>query len=259
LSIARELESSCKKKTTIIANIDDKEGKKFLEVDTAKKIPFSLNDLISYELKDDGIDFIYIGENYSSPLLGKFNLYNILASVLFARSIGISKEDIKYALKGFSGIRGRVEKVQGGQDFDVVVDYAHTADSLEQFYGAFKEKKKICVLGSCGGGRDTWKRPAMGAVADTHCDSIILTNEDPYDEDPMKIINEVAEGAKNHKPVIILDRREAIAHAIREAQTGGAVLITGKGTDPYIMEADGKRTPWDDATVAREELEKYLS
>ena len=259
LSIARELESSCKKKTTIIANIDDKEGKKFLEVDTAKKISFSLNDLISYELKDDGIDFIYIGENYSSPLLGKFNLYNILASVLFARSIGISKEDIKYTLKGFSGIRGRVEKVQGRQDFDVVVDYAHTADSLKQFYGAFKDKKKICVLGSCGGGRDTWKRPAMGAVADTHCDTIILANEDPYDEDPMKIINEVAEGVKNHKSVIILDRREAIACAIREARTGDAVLITGKGTDPYIMEADGKRTPWDDATVAREELEKYLS
>ena len=91
-----------------------------------------------------------------------------------------------------------------------------------------------------------------------YCDTIILANEDPYDEDPMQIINEVAGGIKDHKPTIILDRREAIAYALGEARIGDAVLITGKGTDPYIMEADGKRTPWDDATVVREELEKYL-
>ena len=258
LSIVRELKNSCKRKTTVIANIDDKEGEKFLAASIGKKISFSLNDLISYELKDSGIDFVYIGENYSSPLLGKFNLYNILAAMTFTKSVGISNKDMREALKNFPGIRGRVEKVRAGQNFDVVVDYAHTADSLRQFYGAFERKRKICVLGSCGGGRDNWKRPEMGGVADMYCDTIILANEDPYDEDPMQIINDVARGIKNHKPTIILNRREAIAHALGEAQTGDAVLITGKGTDPYIMEKNGKRTPWDDATVAREELEKFL-
>ncbi len=258
LSIARELKNSCKKKTVIIANIDDEEGEKFLAVEARIKKPFSLNDITSYELKNDGIDFVLGDENYSSPLLGEFNLYNILAAVTFAQSCNVSNKDIKVALKKISGIRGRVEKVRAGQDFDVVVDYAHTADSLRQFYGTFEGKRRICVLGSCGGGRDNWKRPKMGAVADTFCDTIILANEDPYDEDPMQIINNVADGIKDHKPTIILDRREAIAYALEEARTGDAVLITGKGTDPYIMEENGKRTPWDDADVAREELEKYL-
>jgi len=256
LSIARELKNSGKKNRTIIANVDDQEGEKFLAVEADKKIPFSLQDITSYELKQNGIDFVYKGENYHSPLLGKFNLYNILAAIVFAQSIGISDKDIKEGLKKLSSIRGRVEKVQGRQDFDVVVDYAHTADSLRQFYGAFEGKRRICLLGSTGGGRDKWKRPEMGEVADTYCDTIILANEDPYDEDPMQIINEVAGGIKKHKPIIILDRRFAINRAIKEAKTGDAVLITGKGTDPYIMEENGKRTPWDDATVAKEELEK---
>ena len=99
----------------------------------------------------------------------------------------------------------------------------------------------------------------MGAVADTFCDTIILANEDPYDEDPIQIINDVAGGIKNHKPIIILDRRQAVARAIKEARgSDDAVLITGKGTDPYIMEADGKKTPWDDVDVAKEELEKVF-
>ena len=115
------------------------------------------------------------------------------------------------------------------------------------------------MLGSCGGGRDSWKRPVMGSIADEFCSEIILTNEDPYDEDPNKIIKEIASGIKNHIPKIILDRREAISKAIKLAKKDDTVLITGKGTDPYIMEANGKRTPWDDASVAREELKKQLA
>ncbi len=259
LSIARELKNSCKKETTIIANADDKESEKFLNVTATHKISFSLKDLGLYDLKEDKTTFNFEGEEFTSPLFGRFNLYNTLAAISFTKHIGITANAIQNPLKNFSGIRGRVEKVKVGQDFDVVVDYAHTADSLRQFYETFEGKRKICVLGSCGGGRDNWKRPEMGTVADTHCDTIILTNEDPYDENPMQIINDVADGIKNHKPIIILDRREAIARAIKEAYTGNAILITGKGTDPYIMESDGKKTPWDDAAVVKEELEKILT
>jgi UDP-N-acetylmuramoyl-L-alanyl-D-glutamate--2,6-diaminopimelate ligase len=121
---------------------------------------------------------------------------------------------------------------------------------------AFENSKKIAVLGSTGGGRDTWKRPVLGKIADEYCNEIIITNEDPYDEDPEKIIDEVASGVTSHTPIKILDRREAIRHALKLAQPGDVVLITGKGTDPYIMGPHGTKEVWDDATVAREELQK---
>jgi UDP-N-acetylmuramoyl-L-alanyl-D-glutamate--2,6-diaminopimelate ligase len=114
------------------------------------------------------------------------------------------------------------------------------------------------VLGSTGGGRDGWKRPVLGKIADEYCSEIIITNEDPYDEDPIKIINEVASGVTSHTPIIIIDRREAIAKAISLANTGDVVLITGKGTDPYIMGPNGSKQVWDDASVAKEELEKVI-
>ncbi len=98
----------------------------------------------------------------------------------------------------------------------------------------------------------------MGGIADKYCEQIILTNEDPYDENPEQIVNEVANGIKNKKVKIIMDRGQAIAEAINLARANSAVLITGKGTDPYIMEANDKRTPWSDANVAREKLEEEL-
>jgi UDP-N-acetylmuramoyl-L-alanyl-D-glutamate--2,6-diaminopimelate ligase len=258
LEIANELGRSSKKTTTIIANADDPASEKFLAKKATFKKTFSLKDLSSYETKKDGLIFTFGKDIFTSPLLGEFNLYNILAAISFARSINISDDVTKKALEKFNTIRGRVEHVTVGQDFEVVVDYAHTEDSLRQFYSAFEGKRKICVLGSTGGGRDKWKRPLMGGAADSYCETIILTNEDPYDEDPTQIINEVASGIKNHKPIIILDRREAIARAISEVKQGDTVLITGKGTDPYIMGPNGQKTPWDDAKVAKEELQKVL-
>ena len=176
-----------------------------------------------------------------------------------AQEIGISTDIIKNGLEKLSLIRGRVEKINEGQSFTVVVDYAHTDDSLRKLYETFKTSRKIAVLGSTGGGRDSWKRPVMGKVADENCQEIILTNEDPYDEDPMKIINEVVSGITQHTPKIILDRREAIKYAISIAQKNDVILITGKGTDPYIMGPNGTKEKWDDATVAREELRKVVS
>ena len=158
-------------------------------------------------------------------------------------------------------ILGRVERIEAGQSFTAIVDYAHTPDSLRALYAAFPEKRKICVLGNTGGGRDGWKRPLMGKIADEICAEVILTNEDPYDEDPKKIIDEMTPEMKR-PPRIIMDRREAIRAALRLAQGGKrddtVVLISGKGTDPYIMEARGKKTPWSDAHVVREELGALL-
>lgn len=258
LSIARALEKSPKKNKAIIANVDDAEGYRFLEIRARAKLPYSLKDAWPYTVDTNGITFMFGGEKIHSPLPGKFNIYNMLAAAMCAKYFEISPENIHAGLEKVSKIRGRMEKVEEGQNFGVYVDYAHTADSLEQAYQSLTGKNLICILGSTGGGRDTWKRPAMGAVAEKYCSQIILTNEDPYDEDPIKIINEVRSGIKKKDARVILDRREAIREALLLAHSGDAVIITGKGTDPYLMEANGKKTPWDDVAVAREELHTLL-
>ncbi|MCX6738529.1 MAG: hypothetical protein NT098_00565, partial [Candidatus Parcubacteria bacterium] len=214
----------------------------------------SLKDVEPYQTGINGITFTFEGENIVSPLPGVFNIYNALSAALCAKHFGVSVKSIALGIKNIPKIRGRMEKINEGQPFEVYVDYAHTADSLKQAYESLKGKNLICILGSTGGGRDRWKRPEMGAVADTYCNHIILTNEDPYDEDPENIINEVKSGIKNKTPEIIPDRREAIYTALSIAKQGDAIIITGKGTDPYIMEANGKMTPWDDAKIVREEL-----
>jgi hypothetical protein len=132
-----------------------------------------------------------------------------------------------------------------------------TLDSLRALYSAYPNKRKICVLGNTGGGRDRWKRPEMGAIADETCAEVILTNEDPYDENPRAIVEEMAAGMKR-APRIIMNRREAIAEALALASKDDVVLVSGKGTDPYIMEANGTRTPWSDAAVVREELKRLI-
>ena len=151
----------------------------------------------------------------------------------------------------------------------MIVDYAHTADSLEKVYRVFNDGRRIGVLGNTGGGRDKWKRPDMGKIADKYCDYVILTNEDPYDEDPRAIVDQMAIEVKNKPLEIIMDRRAAIHRALQLASEeskklvqGGnqhvTVLITGKGTDPYIMGPNGTKEIWSDAQVAQEELKMVL-
>lgn len=258
-SIAEALSRSAKRPRIIVANGDNKYASEFLEVGVDTKTTYSLKDAEPYTLEKDLTTFNFMGSPLVAHLSGAFNLSNMLAGISFARTIGVSPEVIRRALEKFHGIRGRVERVNMGQEFDVIVDYAHTTDSLEKVYEVFQDSRKICVLGGTGGGRDSWKRPAMGGVASAHCDEIILTNEDPYDEDPQKIVSEIMAGIGSGSAKIIMDRRDAIAHALSLAKTGDAVIITGKGTDPYIMGPNGTKTQWDDADVAREELTKILS
>lgn len=262
LKYAEALEKSPKKNKILVANADDAEAGKFFQAaPSAKQITFTLHDAEPFKINDDGSQLTINGEVVNTALPGKFNLYNILGAAKMALSLGISVANIKKAIENINLIRGRMEKISINnpqQNFEVIIDYAHTADSLTQVYESLGQRQKICVLGSCGGGRDQWKRPQMGQVVDKYCDTIILTNEDPYDEDPQKIINEVAKGL-TREYLNILDRREAITKAISLASPGSVVIITGKGTDPYIMGPNGNRQNWDDATIAREELIKLFA
>ncbi len=252
-SIVRTLETSPKKNRALVSNTDNEHTKKFLTAHVPHAIPFSESELENLRTSDTETSFTYRGVSFSIPLAGAFNALNALSAIKTTEHLGISPQVSQEALRTLPQVRGRVEPVEMGQSFKVIVDYAHTPDSLEALYGAYPNVRKICVLGNTGGGRDTWKRPLMGSIADKHCDTVILTNEDPYDEDPEKIVNDMTPDMKR-VPTIVMDRREAIHHALTLAKENDVVLISGKGTDPFIMEANGKKTPWDDATVVREEL-----
>ncbi len=255
------LVSSKKENKVIIVNKDDKHGESFLDVpENINKKTYSIKQAEPYTTNDRGSLLTYEGVSIHSPLPGKFNIYNILAAITFTRSLGIHIDVIKKAIEKLSTVKGRVEKIDEGQSFSVIVDYAHTTDSLEKLYESFENHRKICVLGNCGGGRDKWKRPEMAKVAEKYCNEIILTNEDPYDEDPVQIINDMKKGMEEKTPEVIMDRRLAIHYALERANGhNDIVLITGKGTDPYIMEKGGKKTPWSDEKVTREELRKILN
>lgn len=266
LAIARQLTRSRKNGTTVIANADDPESSLFLNVGATYAVPFSLADAKELRTETGSSSFSYKHVGFTVHIPGTFNVYNALAAIAFAETQNIEPSVCVSGIARVKRIRGRAEFIREGQDFDVVVDYAHTPESLEALYSAFADSKNICVLGNTGGGRDTWKRPKMASVAEAHCQQMILTNEDPYDEDPRAIIDAMAEGVTDtEKLSVILDRREAIREALVRAQklrnrakkARIAVLITGKGTDPYIMGPNGLKTPWDDAMVVREEL-KHL-
>jgi UDP-N-acetylmuramoyl-L-alanyl-D-glutamate--2,6-diaminopimelate ligase len=259
LSIAQAVSQSPKRPRTIVANIDDEHGDDFLALEVDKRVPYSLKNLTLYTLHKDAVSLVLDGVTMRVPIVGLFNVYNVLAAIKVAEAYGVSVAEAGEALRTLAPIAGRVEHFYPTKDaakqITTVVDYAHTPDSLEKFYQAFPDKPLVCVLGNTGGGRDTWKRPEMAGIAERYCNHIILTNEDPYDEDPKKIIDEMAKGITDKtKLSIIMDRREAIKTAIDMAPTGSYVLVSGKGTDPYIMEAAGKKTPWSDAQVVKELL-----
>lgn len=257
VSIGMSILHSSKRPRTIVANSTDEVGKKFLAIPAEKVLPFNLDGAKPYQTLENKVSMTFKGVTFDMPFPGTFTIENALSVATLASTMGISAEVIGRALQHMKPIEGRVERIEMGQRFTAVVDYAHTPDSLKALYGAFPHVRKICVLGNTGGGRDTWKRGEMGAIADKACDAVILTDEDPYDEDPMKIVEAMRAGMAR-TPLIIMDRREAIQQALRLAQNGDAVLITGKGTDPYIMGVNGTKTPWSDATVVREELGKIL-
>jgi len=258
LSIAKQLEKSSKENKVIIVNADDKEGKRFLQINIANKISYSLNEVENIVISEDFTKFNYKGIQIETSLSGKFNIYNILGAIKYAESEKIDLSIIKKALLKIKEIKGRVQRIEEGQDFKVIVDYAHTPDSLKAIYETFSTSRKIGVLGSCGGGRDKWKRKEMAEIADKYCEEIILTDEDPYDDNPLEIVEDMAKYFKIKKPKVVMSRREAISAAFKVAQKGDVVILTGKGTDPYIMRKNGQKEKWNEAEVAREELKRLI-
>ncbi|PIR83217.1 hypothetical protein COU19_01745 [Candidatus Kaiserbacteria bacterium CG10_big_fil_rev_8_21_14_0_10_56_12] len=257
-AIIDTLARSKKSPRILVCNEDVPETKAFLSAPVSTCVGFSTAELTDLTSDERQVSFRYGNTPIIVPLPGRFNALNALAALKLGEDFGIPHDTMATALAHLAPVRGRVEHIDEGQDFIAVVDYAHTTDSLQALYDAFPHQRKICVLGNTGGGRDTWKRPEMGRIADESCEEVILTNEDPYDEDHKAIVAQMAKGMRR-PPTIIMDRREAIRHALSRARAGNAVLISGKGTDPYIMGARGKKTPWSDAAVVREELKKLLA
>lgn len=255
-NLVQELERSFKKQA-IVANTDDEWNAAFVGAQVPNAIAYSINDIPGVTSTKTETTFTYKDIHFSIPLPGTFNAVNALAAIAVGEELGIPLLTIAHALHNLPPVQGRVERIDEGQPFSALVDYAHTPDSLRALYSAFPNTQKICVLGNTGGGRDTWKRPEMGKIADDMCDEVILTNEDPYDENPRAIVEEMARGMKR-TPTIIMDRREAIRHALNRAAPGAVVLVSGKGTDPFIMGPHGTKTPWSDATVVREELQHLM-
>ncbi|OHA73059.1 MAG: hypothetical protein A3B24_01450 [Candidatus Wildermuthbacteria bacterium RIFCSPLOWO2_01_FULL_48_16] len=222
-----------------VINGDDKNAEYFLSFPAKKVVRYSWSEAQNL--------------NLNLRLLGDFNRMNALAAVKVAESFGIPFDVSKRALEKMSVVPGRMEAVIK-EPIRVVVDYAFTPAALEKVYQALRPA--VCVLGAAGGGRDTWKRPVLGGIAAKYCARVIVTNEDPYNEDPMKIINEVAKGAGD-KAEKILDRREAIRKALNLAHPGDTVVITGKGSEDSIAQ-NGKKIPWDDREVVKEEFAKIV-
>jgi UDP-N-acetylmuramoyl-L-alanyl-D-glutamate--2,6-diaminopimelate ligase len=198
-----------------------------------------------------------------SKLVGKPNVYNILAAATTAAALGIGIDAIEEGLRRLGGVPGRFELVSSaGDDITVVVDYAHTDDALRNLLETARplaSRRLITVFGA-GGDRDRTKRPLMGMVAGRLSDVVVITSDNPRTEDPMRIIEEVKLGAEpemrqgNAEVVAMPDRREAILHSIDRASVGDVVLIAGKGHEKY-QEIGGRVTPFDDVAVAREALE----
>jgi len=195
-----------------------------------------------------------------SPLIGKINVYNILAACGTALSYGIAPEIVARGIAQLRSVPGRFERVDEGQPFVVVVDYAHTDDALRNVIAAARglNPKRVIALFGCGGDRDRAKRPLMGQAAAEASDFVVLTSDNPRSEDPLAIMNDALVGIrrKDVPHIVEPDRATAIARALKEAREGDIVILAGKGHEPYQVLKD-KTIPFDDRAVAREVLRGY--
>jgi UDP-N-acetylmuramoyl-L-alanyl-D-glutamate--2,6-diaminopimelate ligase len=244
-----------------VVNLDDPAGRRLLDLGLPT-ITFGIDDATAEVRATDvratheGIAFRVDGAEIRSPLRGRFNVENCLAALATARALGISDEVAVRGLEAVRGVPGRVEALDAGQDFLVMIDYAHTPDSLENVLRTARSltPSRVIVVFGCGGDRDRAKRPLMGGVATTNADLTVITSDNPRNEDPDAIISEIRAGATGGgRYVIEPDRRAAIRTAVTEARTGDVVVIAGKGHETYQELAD-LTIAFDDRTVALEEI-----
>lgn len=267
-----------------VANANNKHGIDFLQYNFDKRALYGLDDadwhvgqysdtdenVMYYKgskvtISESGIGLTVNRKAISTPLYGKHNAMNLLAAVSTMRMLGVDWKVIQDAAPSIPPMPGRIEKIPEADalGFTVIVDYAFEPVALENLYAVvtmLTPKRIIHVLGGTGGGRDADRRELNGAMAGKRADIVIVTDEDPYDEDPMQIMEMVASGAKkegkimNESLFIIPDRQEAITQAIALAQEGDIVLVTGKGSEQAMCLAHGKMIPWDDRDAVRKGL-----
>jgi UDP-N-acetylmuramoyl-L-alanyl-D-glutamate--2,6-diaminopimelate ligase len=265
----------------MIINGDDKWGQIILRDVTLPALTFGMekNDLVkavSYELSlagiKAGIDLAGEIISIQTPLVGKFNIYNILAAAAAAKALQIPEAAIKAGIENLSCVPGRLQRIDSSSGFTVLIDYAHKPDALKQVLqnlAEFKKKRIITVFG-CGGNRDTGKRPLMGETATFYSDLTIVTSDNPRLEDPLAIIAEIEKGIDRtkiqkiapdnlqvkddvHSYTVISERRKAIETGISAAQAGDIVLIAGKGHEDYQILGTNK-IPFDDRVVVMQTL-----
>ncbi len=251
----------------VVVNGDDNYAGDFIQASKAQVYTYGLgdnNDIkaknVKIDLKGSQFTLRFKGStlNIKVKLIGMFSVYNVLAAIAVGLGEGISLEIIKTALEKVNGVPGRFEQVDEGQDFTVVVDYAHTPDGLENILKTGRQltTNRIITVFGCGGDRDRGKRPLMGEVAARYSDFCVVTSDNPRSEDPEAIINDIVPGldrVKDSRYAIVIDRREAINHAVHLARPGDLLIIAGKGHETYQLVKD-KVLDFDDKKVAIEFL-----
>jgi len=254
-----------------VLNTADKYYDKFREVHCPVNIAYGLGqgDLQAADITytKHGSKFALKYENdvvgVDLSLAGAYNVENALAATGVALACKMSLEEIASSLNTFEGVGGRMERIKSSKGFEVIVDFALTPDALDKLYKVLRETTEgrlIGLIGSCGD-RDKEKRPIMGKIVASYCDVTIVTDEEPYTEDPKVIMQAVLEGAKKIKKMgehlkLIEDRYDAMEYAIRNAQPGDVVVVTGMGSFQTRAMNDGPM-PWDEREVAREIINKY--
>lgn len=251
-----------------IINVDDASSQSLVQSTSGKVLTYGINNKADVVASNINLQAGGVSFDVSTPdqdfflelkITGLFNVYNALAAICVGLTENIDPDDIKRALETVKGVPGRLEPVDVGQDFSVLVDYAHTPDGLENIIKAAREftgGRVITVFG-CGGDRDRKKRPIMGEIAGRLSDYSIVTSDNPRTEDPLFIVSEVESGVRKAvdrtRYSVIPDRREAIAHAVKMAEPGDVVLIAGKGHETYQIVGETV-LHFDDREVARELL-----
>lgn len=254
-----------------VINIDDPSGEYMIDQCVGKVITYGINN--DAEIKASEIDISVTGVSYlvKTPVgeirlklkfTGYFNVYNSLAAIGVGLAFNLPLEIIKEGLESLNGVAGRFEQIDCGQDFGVIVDYAHTPDGMENILKTAVElvKGNMILVFGCGGERDRSKRPIMGKIAAKYCNLCILTSDNPRAEEPMKILHDIEQGViESKKPIeyeIIADRKEAIFHAVQSAKSDDLVIIMGKGHETYQIFGD-QILPFDDREVAKEAIMSF--
>jgi UDP-N-acetylmuramoyl-L-alanyl-D-glutamate--2,6-diaminopimelate ligase len=263
-------DENLKETGTAVYNSDDPYGETIASDFKGLKIPYGLNNtnvtgkILKMDLDGLNLQTIYNNKTFeiNSNLTGKFNAYNILAASAIGIALNVDPADIKGGIEKVANVEGRFQKIKSNKGLNIIVDYSHTPDSLYNALTAIKmitskqKNSRIITVFGCGGNRDKTKRPEMGKIAVEYSDHIFITSDNPRDEEPLTIINDILKGIKNKSKVTIeSDRRIAIESALSLAGENDTILIAGKGHERY-QEIKGRRNHFDDREIVQSYLDR---